>query len=281
VAEQGGDRVQAHAAVDRLGGQGVAQLVGGNVADPSRGGDLGQGPVDPAGGDRPAAVHKQPVRAQVGRAAGDVVVQERLEFGVQPDVAVVVELAQGDAQPVRRADLHDRVGGEGQQLALAHAGAGQQFHDQAGERVGVGAGRSEQLGRGRVVEEARQGLVDDGQVGVEQQRPCWGVGVAPFGDAGEEAAQVDQDVLDADPVQGCAGAAGRGGEVGLVGLQVGAAKLGEPDDVGVVGGQPAAEQAQVPVGRGNPDSSCCDLVILVDEAAKHIATPDRSRVHLR
>jgi hypothetical protein len=37
----------------------------------------------------------------------------------------------------------------------------------------------------------------------------------------------------------------------------------------------------VPVGRGNPDSSCCDLVILVDEAAEHLATPDRSRVQLR
>jgi hypothetical protein len=36
-----------------------------------------------------------------------------------------------------------------------------------------------------------------------------------------------------------------------------------------------------PVGRGNPDSSCCDLVILVDEAAEHIATPDVSKVDLR
>jgi serine/threonine protein kinase len=35
------------------------------------------------------------------------------------------------------------------------------------------------------------------------------------------------------------------------------------------------------VGRGNPDSSCGDLVILVDEAAEHIATPDLSRVDLR
>jgi IS5 family transposase len=35
------------------------------------------------------------------------------------------------------------------------------------------------------------------------------------------------------------------------------------------------------VGRGNPDSSCCDLVILVDEAAEHVATPDLSRVDLR
>src|SRR4029450_11628183 len=36
-----------------------------------------------------------------------------------------------------------------------------------------------------------------------------------------------------------------------------------------------------PVGRGNPDSSSCDLVILMDEAAEHFATPDVSRVDLR
>jgi hypothetical protein len=35
------------------------------------------------------------------------------------------------------------------------------------------------------------------------------------------------------------------------------------------------------VGRGNPDSSGCDLVILIDEAAEHSATPDLSRVDLR
>jgi len=36
-----------------------------------------------------------------------------------------------------------------------------------------------------------------------------------------------------------------------------------------------------PVGRGNPDSSCCNLVILVDEAVEHIATPDLSGVDVR
>jgi hypothetical protein len=35
------------------------------------------------------------------------------------------------------------------------------------------------------------------------------------------------------------------------------------------------------LGRGNPDSSRCDLVVLVDQAAQQIAAPDRSRVHLR
>ena len=33
VSEQRGDGVEAHAAVDGLGGQGVPQLVGGDVAD--------------------------------------------------------------------------------------------------------------------------------------------------------------------------------------------------------------------------------------------------------
>jgi hypothetical protein len=37
---------------------------------------------------------------------------------------------------------------------------------------------------------------------------------------------------------------------------------------------------KLPVGRGNPDSSCCHLVILMDEAAEHIATPDLTRVDL-
>ena len=35
------------------------------------------------------------------------------------------------------------------------------------------------------------------------------------------------------------------------------------------------------VGRGNPDSSCCDLVILVDEAAEHVATLHLLRVDVR
>jgi hypothetical protein len=39
--------------------------------------------------------------------------------------------------------------------------------------------------------------------------------------------------------------------------------------------------AQQPVGRGNPDSSGCDLVILMDEAAQHITTTDRSRLDPR
>jgi len=34
-------------------------------------------------------------------------------------------------------------------------------------------------------------------------------------------------------------------------------------------------------GAQNPDSSSCDLVILVDEAAEHIAAPDLPRIDLQ
>jgi hypothetical protein len=44
MAEQGGDGFEAHPAVDGLGGQGVAQLVGVDVSEP-RG--LGDAPDDP------------------------------------------------------------------------------------------------------------------------------------------------------------------------------------------------------------------------------------------
>jgi hypothetical protein len=49
------------------------------------------------------------------------------QLGVQRHVAVVVELAQRDAQPVASADLYDRVGLQVRELAGAHPGAGQQF----------------------------------------------------------------------------------------------------------------------------------------------------------
>jgi hypothetical protein len=103
---------------------------------------------------------------------GHPVVQQLLELRVERDVAVVVELADRDAQPVGRADLHDCVGGQAEQFAAADAGAGQQFDDEPGERVGIGAGNAQQPGCGSVVEEPGQRLVDDGQVPGEYQRPA-------------------------------------------------------------------------------------------------------------
>ena len=72
---------------------------------------------------------------------GDPVVEHLLELWVQRDVAVVVELADGDAQPEGGADLHDGVDGETEELALADPGAGQELDYQSRQRVRVGAGR--------------------------------------------------------------------------------------------------------------------------------------------
>ena len=58
------------------------------------------------------------------------------------------------------------------------------------------------------------------------------------------------------------------------------ALLGE-ELLGLLAGQALVGDDRRPVGRGNPDSSCCDLVKLVDEAAEHITTPDLSRIDLR
>jgi len=71
------------------------------------------------------------------------------------------------------------------------------------------------------------------------------------------------------------------------GMRVGEAIALQRDDVDLEAGVITIREAKfgrsrlVPVGRGNPDFSCCDLVILVDEAAEHITTPDRSSVAVR
>src|SRR6266508_4247187 len=104
----------------------------------------------------PTLVDEQQAGTQPLGSLVEPLVEHGLELGVQGDVAVVVELADRDAQPVGRADLHDGVDGEADEFAFAHAGAGEQLDGQADERVGVGAGSLEELGGGAVVEEPRQ-----------------------------------------------------------------------------------------------------------------------------
>ena len=70
---------------------------------------------------------------------GDPVVEQVLQLWVQWNVAVVVELADRDAQPVGGSDLHDRVDGQGEQFAAADAGACQEFDDQPGQRIRIGS----------------------------------------------------------------------------------------------------------------------------------------------
>ena len=84
VAEHGGERFEAHAPVDGLGGEGVAELVGVDVSDARCLGD----PVDDAGDlvpvDRPVVPDDEPVDVVV--AVGVVVVDE---FESQPMLTVL------------------------------------------------------------------------------------------------------------------------------------------------------------------------------------------------
>jgi hypothetical protein len=75
------------------------------------------------------------------------------------DIAVVAQPAKGDAQPVVAADLHHRVGLEGDQLTDPHAGAGQQLHHQPVPRIGASPGQRPQPSRPLVLEEVGYALV--------------------------------------------------------------------------------------------------------------------------
>ena len=124
MAEHGGDGLQAHAPVDGLGGQGVAQLVGVEVAEPGPAGH----PVEHAGDhvavQRPALHAEQEALAGMGRPPG---VEQGQQHRVQRDVAVVAQLAHRHLQPPALPDAHHRVGLQGADLAHPHPGAGQQL----------------------------------------------------------------------------------------------------------------------------------------------------------
>ncbi len=66
MSQKGGYRLQAHAPVDRLGGQRVPEPVRADVADPGGLGGLGDGPVDAALADALAVLDEQVGGAQAG-----------------------------------------------------------------------------------------------------------------------------------------------------------------------------------------------------------------------
>ena len=244
MSQKGGYRLQAHAPVDRLGGQRVPEPVRADVADPGGLGGFGDGPVDAALAD-PLAVLDEEVRgAQAGGPCGEPAVQEVLELGVQRDIAVGAQLAERHVQPVGGADLHDGVDGKVQELAFAQAGAGQELHGQADERVGVGAGGLQQLGERAVVQEPGQRLVAQRQVAGEDQHRGGDIAAVPLGEPLEAGAQRAEVLGEADPGQVPAASRWPGGQVQLIGLDVAAAQVGDAADLGRVAGQPAGELAQ-------------------------------------
>ena len=92
------------------------------------------------------------------RLVGGPVGEQGDEVGVQGDVAVVAQLADGDPQPVAVTDEHDGVGVEVAQLTGTQPGAGEDLDDEAVARVGGGAGGGHQPGGVTVVEELGQWL---------------------------------------------------------------------------------------------------------------------------
>ena len=80
------------------------------------------------------------------------------ETGLQRDVAVGVELADRNPQPVRLVEGHDRVVGELAELGDAQPGSGEHLDHEAALRVESDSGGHEPGGL-VVVEELRQWLV--------------------------------------------------------------------------------------------------------------------------
>src|SRR6185312_5166463 len=147
VAEQGGDGLQPHAAVDGLGGQRVTEPARVHAGDAGSAADAGDDAADEVPVQRAAVVGDQAlVPADVLEVGGGPGGEQLDELGVQRDVTAVAELAQRDAQPVPGADLDDRVGVQAGQLAGPHAGAGQQLDHEPVAGVGAGPGGGHQPG---------------------------------------------------------------------------------------------------------------------------------------
>ena len=212
---------------------------------PAAFGDFGDGPVDAALADALAVLDEQVAAAQAGWSVGEPLVEEVLELRVQGNVAVVAQLAQRHVQPVGGADLYYGIDCEIEEFTFTQAGSGQEFDTQAHERVGVDAGGLQQFGERAVVDEAGQRLVAEGQIAGEHEHPGRDVVAVPFGEAFETGAQ-GAEVLGQAGLgeRATAASRGAGGQVQLVGLDVGAAQISNATDLGGVDREPARELTQ-------------------------------------
>ena len=246
MAEHRGDRFQAHAAVDGLGGQGVPQLVGVDVGQPGG----GAGPVDHPGDgvpvQRPAVLPGQQQRVAGPDVRGAVAVDQGDQLGVQRQVAVLAELADRDVQPGPGADVHDRVGAQAGVFADPQPGAQQHLHGDADQQPPVGLGGAQQFRGGGVVEGLGQRVVLAGQVAGEHRHPGRGLVPAPFVEADEEHPQGAEPVRDRGGGQPGLVLPGPGGQPGLVVLDVAAGDLGQRADPGAVLGQERGEASAAP-----------------------------------
>lgn len=90
MAEERGDRFEAHASVDGLGSQGVAELVGMDVADAGLAGGGGHDAVHGAPVDRGVVVGEEPALGpDVGGVGSRPLSEELDEVGVQRDAELL------------------------------------------------------------------------------------------------------------------------------------------------------------------------------------------------
>jgi hypothetical protein len=244
VAEQGGDGFQAHAAVDRLGGQSMPELVGMDVRE--AGG--GAGPVDHPGDgvpvQRAAVLPRQQQRVVRSDVGGPVAVDEGDQLGVQRQVAVLAELADRHVQPGPGADEHHRGGLQAGELADPQPGAQQHLDGDPDQHPAVGLGGAQQPGGGGVVEGLGQRVVLAGQVAGEHRHPGRSLVPAPFVDPEEEHPQRAEPVRDGGGGQLRLVLPWPAGEPGLVVLDVAAGDAGQRRSRRRGLGQERGERAQ-------------------------------------
>jgi hypothetical protein len=225
MPEHRGDGLQAHAAVDGLGGQRVSELVGVDVGQPGG----GAGPVDHPGDgvpvQRAAVLPWQQQRVACWDVPGPVVVDEDQELRVQRQVAVLAELADRDVQPRPGADLHHRVRAQRDVLADPQPCPQQHLHRDPDQQPRVGLRRAQEPGGAGIIERPGQRVVLAGQVAREHRHFGRGLVPAPFVDADEEHPQRAQPVGDRGQGQPRLVLPGPGGQPGLVVLDMGSGDL--------------------------------------------------------
>jgi hypothetical protein len=244
MAEEGGDGLQAHAAVDRLGGQSMPELMRMDVRQPGCGACPVDHPGDGVPVQRPAVLAGQQERIIRPDVGGAVAVDEGDQLGVQRQVAVLAELADRDVQPGPGAYEDDCIGLQAGELADPQASTQQHLDGDPHQHPAVLLGGAQQLGGGGVVEGPGQGMVLAGQVTGEHRHPRRGLVPAPFLDAEEEHPQGAEAVRDRGGGQPRSVLAGAGGQPGLEVLNVAAGDAGKRRGQRGRLGQECGERAQ-------------------------------------